>query len=87
MLGKHFVETQEIERLQRLVKLKNREILDIKKECIEQFKKIKKTCFENEYNGLNDKGKKKKKIEEIAEFNISALEKDIKIELPTYHSK
>lgn len=83
MAGKHYAESQEIERLQRLVQLKDREILDIKVECATQFKEIKKICFENEYGGLNDKAKKIKKIEDIAQFNISALEDDIKIELPT----
>ena len=87
MAGKHLADSQEIDRLQKLLKLKDREILDIKKECATQFKEIKKICFENEYGGLNDKTNKLKKIETIAIFNISALEDDIKIELPTYHSK
>ena len=79
MLGKHTKEGQEIKRLQELVHLRDKEITDIKRECADQFKKIKDLCFSNEYGGLNDKNTKLRKIQEIATDNFSALVKDMVI--------
>ena len=45
MPGKHTEEAQEIKRLKRLVDLRDKEIIDIKRECADQFKKIKDLCF------------------------------------------
>lgn len=77
MPGKHTEEAQEIKRLKRLIDLRDKEIIDIKRECADQFKKIKDLCFSNEYGGLNDKNAKLRKIYEIAADNFSALVKDL----------
>lgn len=75
-IGKHTAEAQKIRELEEDVRLRDREILEIKTECAEQFKAIKDLCFINEYN---DKYSKLKKIYEIASDNFSALVKDIVI--------
>ena len=77
MLGKHSEEGQIIKRLQETIDLKDKEITDIKRECADQFKKIRDLCFLNEYGGLNDKNAKLRKIHEIAADNFSALVKDL----------
>lgn len=79
MPGKHTEEAQEIKRLKRLVDLRDKEIIDIKRECADQFKKIKDLCFSNEYGGLNDKNAKLRKIHEIAADNFSAIIQDLVI--------
>lgn len=79
MPGKHTEEAQEIKRLKRLVDLRDKEIIDIKRECANQFKKIKDLCFSNEYGGLNDKNAKLRKIHEIAADNFSAIIQDLVI--------
>lgn len=77
MLGKHSEEGQTIKRLQETIDLKEKEITDIKRECADQFKKIRDLCFANEYGGKNDKNAKLRKIHEIAADNFSALVKDL----------
>lgn len=77
MLGKHSEEGQTIKRLQETIDLKDKEITDIKRECADQFKKIRDLCFANEYGGKNDKSAKLRKIYEIAADNFSALVKDL----------
>lgn len=79
MPGKHTEEAQEIKRLKRLVDLRDKEITDIKRECADQFKKIRDLCFANEYGGKNDKSAKLRKIYEIAADNFSAIIQDLVI--------
>lgn len=77
IFGKHTEEGQAIRNLQNAIKLKEKEIKDIKVECAEQFKNIKDLCFINDYG---DKYLSLKKIYEIASDNFSALVKDLAIE-------
>lgn len=79
MLGKHSEEGQTIKRLQETITLKDKEITDIKRECADQFKKIRDLCFANEYGGKNDKSAKLRKIYEIAADNFSAIIEDLVI--------
>lgn len=46
MLGKHSEEGQTIKRLQETIDLKDKEITDIKRECADQFKKIRDLCLQ-----------------------------------------
>lgn len=85
-LGKHSEETHlikqlqlEIEQLNKTIKLKDREIEDVKTECAGQFKQIRDLCFCNEYDDKLDKRKKLSKINEIASDNFSALINDLAI--------
>ena len=66
----------EIKQMKETIKLKEREIVDIKTECAEQFKKIRDLCFANSYN---NEQYKMKKIHEIASDNFSALFNDLAI--------
>lgn len=82
--GKHTYEAkkiqhleEEIQELNEVIKRKDKEINDIKKECVEQFEEIKDIALSNEYGGTNDKFKKLKKIHEIASENSYILGKDI----------
>lgn len=77
IFGKHTEEGQAIKNLQNTIKLKEKEIKDIKVECAEQFKNIKDLCFINDYG---DKYLSLKKIYEIASDNFSALVKDLAID-------
>ena len=77
IFGKHTEEGQAIQKLQNTIKLKEKEIKDIKVECAEQFKNIKDLCFINDYG---DKYLSLKKIHEIASDNFSALVKDLAID-------
>lgn len=77
IFGKHTEEGQAIQNLQNTIKLKEKEIKDIKVECAEQFKNIKDLCFINDYG---DKYLSLKKIYEIASDNFSALVKDLAID-------
>ncbi|MBR3697558.1 MAG: hypothetical protein IKM97_04800 [Clostridia bacterium] len=86
MLGKHSYEVQKIRKLEEekqellaIISRKDKEITDIKKECIKQFEQIRDLCFANEYNGHNNPIAKLRKIEEIASNNFSALVVDIVI--------
>lgn len=74
--GKHSEDALKIKQLEETLKLKEKEIKDIKTECADQFKKIKDLCFCNNYNGKLDK---LRKIHEIASDNFSALILDIVI--------
>lgn len=77
IFGKHTEVGQAIQNLQNTIKLKEKEIKDIKVECAEQFKNIKDLCFINDYG---DKYLSLKKIYEIASDNFSALVKDLAID-------
>lgn len=77
IFGKHTEEGQAIQNLQSTIKLKEKEIKDIKVECAEQFKNIKDLCFINDYG---DKYLSLRKIYEIASDNFSALVKDLAID-------
>lgn len=77
IFGKHTEEGQAMQNLQNTIKLKEKEIKDIKVECAEQFKNIKDLCFINDYG---DKYLSLKKIYEIASDNFSALVKDLTID-------
>ncbi len=77
IFGKHTEEGQAMQNLQNTIKLKEKEIKDIKVECAEQFKNIKDLCFINDYG---DKYLSLKKIYEIASDNFSALIKDLAID-------
>lgn len=77
IFGKHTEEGQAMQNLQNTIKLKEKEIKDIKVECAEQFKNIKDLCFINDYG---DKYLSLKKIYEIASDNFSALVKDLAID-------
>lgn len=79
MLGKHTEEAQTIKKLNETIDLKDKEIRDIKRECADQFKKIRDLCFANEYGGKNDKSAKLRKIYEIAADNFSAIIQDLVI--------
>ena len=77
IFGKYTEVGQAIQNLQNTIKLKEKEIKDIKVECAEQFKNIKDLCFINDYG---DKYLSLKKIYEIASDNFSALVKDLAID-------
>ena len=77
IFGKHTEVGQAIQNLQNTIKLKEKEIKDIKVECAEQFKNIKDLCFINDYG---NKYLSLKKIYEIASDNFSALVKDLAID-------
>ena len=77
ILRRNSKETQKIEELEEIIKLKDREIKEIKSECAEQFKNIKDLCFINDYG---DKYLNLNKIHEIASDNFSALVKDMLID-------
>jgi hypothetical protein len=77
MPGKHSQETIIIKELENQIELRNKEIIDIKTECAEQFRIIRNLCFCNTYNGKLDR---LKRIEEIAQNNFSAIVKDLIIE-------
>ncbi len=74
--GKHTSEGQTIMYLQEVIQLRDRELEETRKECAEQFRKIKELCFGNDYNGELDK---LHKIEKIASDNFLALVNDLLI--------
>lgn len=74
----------EIEQLKQTIKLRDREIEDIKTECASQFKKIGDLCFCNDYDG---KLNKLRTINEIAQDNFSALVKDMAIDRTSRRAK
>ncbi len=86
-LGKH---TQKILELEKAIRLRDREIHDIKTECAEQFRLIRDFCTCNDYGSKLDRVQK---IHSIADNNFMALLKDLVddeerakiIELPTNH--
>lgn len=77
--GKHSYENR-IRELENIIERKDREIIDIKEQCIKEFEHIKNLCFCNDYGGQLDNSKKLSKIYEIAEDNIYALVKDMEID-------
>ena len=74
-------ESREIRRLKKIIERKDREILDIKMYCKDEFLLIAKICKANEYGGQYDKSAKLRKILENSMDNANALATDIKIEL------
>lgn len=78
--GKHTEEAQQIRERNETIKLKDKEIKDIKIECAEQFKRIKDLCFSNEYGGFNDERAKLRKIYEIASDNFAIILNDLLID-------
>lgn len=74
----------EIEQLKQTIKLRDREIEDVKTECAGQFKKIGDLCFCNDYDG---KLNKLRTINEIAQDNFSALVKDMAIDRTSRRAK
>lgn len=68
---------EEIGQLKETIKLKDREIKDIKMGCAEEFRNIKMYCTCNDYNGKLDR---LSKIEEVASANFTILVKDMLIE-------
>lgn len=83
MIGKHTEAAQKIKQLEQIISekdaiiaRKDREIIEIKTECADQFKKIKNLCFINEYG---DKYLSLRKILEIATDNFSQLLDDLAI--------
>ena len=89
-IGKRPKEGQTIRELEEIIRLRDREIHDIKTECAEQFRIIRDYCTCNDYNGQLDRINK---IHEVADNNFMALLKDLVdeeerakiIELPTNH--
>lgn len=76
-MGKHTKEAVYIKQLEETIRLKDREIDEIKTECADQFKKIKDLCHSNSYGNINIL---LRKIEEIADDNFITLVKDLFIE-------
>ncbi len=74
MLGKHTKEALTIKQLEETIKLKDKEIKDIKTECADNFKKIRDLCFINDYG--NSKSKTNR-IYEIASDNFNLLLNDL----------
>lgn len=77
MKGKHSEEFLKIKELENVIKLRDKEIKDIKTYCAEQFEKIKDLCFINDYS---DRNMKLRKIHEIASDNFSQLVTDMVID-------
>jgi len=75
--GKHTNEAQIIKELEKIIKLRNQEIKDIKVECAEQFRIIRDYCTCNDYDKKLDRIKT---IYEVADNNFMALIKDLVIE-------
>jgi len=62
--------------LEEIINRKEEEILDIKEACAEEFEKIKRLCYCNNYNGQFNS---RDKIYEIANDNFVALAVDVLI--------
>lgn len=73
-------EAYTIKQLKDIIKRKDREIEDIKMECISEFEKIGKLCFCNTYGNQLNAQKKLRKIYEIVVDNVFALDKDLAID-------
>lgn len=76
-MGRHIKNEEYVANLENLVKLRDREITEIKSECADQFKKIKDLCHSNTYGNIHAQ---LRKIEEIADDNFMALLKDMFVE-------
>lgn len=87
-IAKHSKEEQTIRELEETIRLRDREIHDIKTECAEQFRIIRDYCTCNDYGSKFDRVQK---IHSIANSNFIALLQDLLddeerakiIELPT----
>ena len=77
---KELKETYTIKQLKEIIKRRDKEIEDIKVECVSEFRKIEKLCFCNSYGNQLNERKRLSKIQEIAMDNIEALEGDLAIE-------
>lgn len=66
-----------IKELEEIIRRKDREIEDIKTQCVEEFERINKLCFVNDCGGKYDAFRK---IQEIATDNIYELTMDIVID-------
>ena len=84
---KKLKEAYTIKQLNDIIKRKDKEIEDIKMECVSEFKKIKDLCFCNSYGNQLNERKKLNKIHEIAVDNIFALEGDLAIDKETKSAK
>lgn len=84
---KELKETYTIKQLKEIIKRRDKEIEDIKVECVSEFRKIEKLCFCNSYGNQLNERKKLNKIHEIAVDNIFALEGDLAIDKETKSAK
>ena len=84
---KELKEAYTIKQLNDIIKRKDKEIEDIKMECVSEFKKIKDLCFCNSYGNQLNERKKLNKIHEIAIDNVFALEGDLAIDKETEKTK
>ncbi len=84
---KKLKEAYTIKQLNDIIKRKDKEIEDIKIECVSEFKRIKDLCFCNSYGNQLNERKKLNKIHEIALDNIFALEGDLAIDKETKRAK
>ena len=84
---KKLKEAYTIKQLNDIIKRKDKEIEDIKMECVSEFKKIKDLCFCNSYGNQLNERKKLNKIHEIAVDNIFALQKDLVNDKETENAK
>lgn len=84
---KEFKEMITIKQLNDTIKRKDKEIEDIKMECVSEFKKIKDLCFCNSYGNQLNERKKLNKVHEIVVDNIFALEGDLAIDKETENAK
>ena len=75
--GKHSKENLYIKQLEETIKLKDREITDIKDSLADEFQKI---LIVNESNDYGNKESKERKISEICRDTIYELRKDLFIE-------
>lgn len=75
--GKHSKENLYVKQLEETIKLKDREIVDIKDSLADEFQKI---LIVNESNDYGNKKSKERKISEICRDKIYELRKDLFIE-------
>lgn len=75
--GKHSKENLYVKQLEETIKLKDREITDIKDSLADEFQKI---LIVNESNDYGNKESKERKISEICRDTIYELRKDLFIE-------
>lgn len=73
-IGKHTADAIKIRQLEETIRLKERELFDVKRECAEQFKNIA-TMLDN--NDLGNKDIKIKRMAEIAKDNFNLLLDDL----------
>lgn len=73
-IGKHTTDAIKIRHLEETIKLKDQELLDVKRECAEQFKKI---ALMRDDNDLGNEKAKIRKMAEIAKDNFNLLLNDL----------